>query len=306
MTMSFMVGLSRATEISSAVFKELIPEATKTFTLIGLQKIELPQYIENSTRLMRICHKLGFTAELGQMINTLLRPANVGNAGDNYAVYILESLLLPFLQSLASKILKYSPTALLFRPFQDLYRKLISQYISKTVASKPSRPTDWTRTATSGCNCHNCRSLNAFLSSPARESFDSRRPADERQHLEDRLRSRIRAGTITTATLRSGSPNGLLVKKTLKEYNESIKVWTQKCAAAKTQVTACGLQALPRLLGEHFNTIMSLRPISPSPPAPARQARGELGGFDAPPPPASGQPSLQQVSFPEALFPFSP
>jgi hypothetical protein len=109
----------------------------------------------------------------------------------------------------------------------------------------------------------NCRSLDAFLSSPSRESFEFRRVAHERDHLQNRVNKEIRAGSLQVPTIRPGSPRGLLVKKTTKAYDDEVRTWRHKCSKIKQIISSIELSRLQALLGAGYGNIMSLKPIPP-------------------------------------------
>ena len=102
----------------------------------------------------------------------------------------------------------------------------------------------------------NCRFLDAFLSNPSRESFEFRRPSDEITHLQNRLGDEIRAGSLQVSADRSGSPHGLLVKKTTKAYDDEVRAWRHRCSKIKQIINSIGL-------GAGYGSIMSLKPIPP-------------------------------------------
>jgi hypothetical protein len=67
----------------------------------------------------------------------------------------------------------------------------------------------------------------------------------------------MRAGSLQLSTIRSGSPYGLLVKKTSKAYDDDVRAWMQQI------INSIGLPRLQAVLGAGYGSIMSLRPIPP-------------------------------------------
>jgi hypothetical protein len=198
--------------------------------------------------------KLSLKSELDQVIARFSRDGSLASAS------ILETVYLPFLVVLAKWIEKSK--ALKFPSFQKLYQNILSSFISQSVTRQPSAPRDWTR-RTWGRGCMNCRFLDAFLSNPSRESFEFRRPSDEITHLQNRLGDEIRAGSLQVSADRSGSPHGLLVKKTTKPYDDEVRAWRHKCSKIRQIINSIGFPRLQAVLGAGYGSIMSLKPIPP-------------------------------------------
>jgi hypothetical protein len=156
------------------------------------------------------------------------------------------------------------PEVLVYRPFQILYQTILSSFISKESAPQPRPPRNWVR-RWRGCGCEECNILDVFLRNPSLSQTEIRQYVPVLDHIEERLRRDIRDETIKTEIIRGSQPLTLRIQKVDHVYECELKVWTQKQDFIKKKIPDLGVQSLRMLLGEHFQTIMDVRPIVPSP-----------------------------------------
>ena len=123
------------------------------------------------------------------------------------------------------------------RPIRNWINVILQALQSRTKA-KPSEPTNWKRESKLDCGCADCLKLSAFLADPTQPEARFPMAKQRRQHLHgviDRHRC-----DCTHDTLRVGSPQVLVCKKTTASYERACKVYTQdvKHLTAIQKITA--------------------------------------------------------------------
>ena len=102
-------------------------------------------------------------------------------------------------------------------------------------AGQPPAPqADWHQTVRIGCECEDCRELQAFARDPDEQVHRFRVRKDRRRHLHSQI---DRHGLdMTHVTERKGSPQTLVCTKTRRSYE-------RKCAAYREDIAALGVLA---------------------------------------------------------------
>jgi len=125
----------------------------------------------------------------------------------------------------------------------------LQDLLEQRTAVEPQPPADFTRDAVLDCKCAVCKDVNRFLQSPAEETYTYRARQDLRQHLESQIR-RYKAD-LSTETIRRGSPQSLLCRKTKVSWKLRHDVWKHDCqslALIHDFLTAAGpAEKQPRL-----------------------------------------------------------
>lgn len=260
MIMSFLEGLSSVREIPTNVFVDLVPLAVRTLAFPELQKSETSRHYLSVSRVLCHCYKLSLASEVQHFVDNLMGFDSSDRSGDPKLKP--ETSLMPFLIVLAEVLPKEPPLLLVYRSLQEPFRHVLSKLVSLCVPPKPPPPANWTTPPLPGCGCHDCRTLGAFFLDSEREHFDFHRDQPEQSHLEQILQSCIRNRTIKATTIRVGSPHTLTVQKLRKEYTDKLQEWLSKSADVKKVLgISFGPKILTPMFGEHYATIMSLRPI---------------------------------------------
>ncbi len=138
--------------------------------------------------------------------------------------YDLHTVLIPAVKALSVKATAGSAA----RPAWDrLHRHCLEELRSRT-ATRPEMPLDWTREATVGCTCVDCRELNTFLKNAHEEVHRFPRRKELRQHLHGQIARH--ECDLTHVTVRKGSPQTLVCTKTNASHDRRLaqfKVDTQ-------------------------------------------------------------------------------
>jgi hypothetical protein len=111
------------------------------------------------------------------------------------------------------------------RPIRNWIDEIVQVLESRTV-EPPREPTDWRRESRNlDCACGDCMRLSAFLSDPTRPEARFPLAKKRRQHLHQVIA--LHGLDCTHETLRVGSPQVLVCKKTTARYAEACKVYDQ-------------------------------------------------------------------------------
>jgi len=198
-----------------------------------------------------LLYRLGLVSEVEEATHKILEDA-LGVQDD-----ILKDVYMPFLSRLYQELNK---AAGLHSPHSKLHRRILSTFISKCKSIRPRPSQNWSR-RTRECGCSDCELLDTFFTSPTRLELDFYERLADRNHLEWCLSRGIRNGEIQSVTLRQRKRYILRIAKVPKLYNEQLAEWKKKHDSFKKAISDLGTERLRSLLGEHYETIMSLRPI---------------------------------------------
>jgi predicted 2-oxoglutarate/Fe(II)-dependent dioxygenase YbiX len=106
------------------------------------------------------------------------------------------------------------------KPAKDWHESVLNRLVSAT-QTKPQPPTNQVRPADMSCRCTICNDIATFLLNPNQATITIR----ERQSLRDHAEGVIRADNldVSTATIRSGTPHGLVLAKNTGSYDRALK-----------------------------------------------------------------------------------
>lgn len=222
----------------------------------------------DSAELLCLSHQFELQAEADEAILSISREALVATP------QTLKTVFLRFLVVLAEALRdKYQDPAMLLS-VRSLYQTTLSSYVSKCTPKRPRKPT--LNRKAFGCGfCAPCRSLDAFTTSST-VTWDYK-PGTGNAHTVAHIKNQIKFGEFETSVLTTCSPRGLRITKHTRFYDSQAQKWLADCNLMTRTMQHCGVEMLQSLLGEHYQDIMSLRPI----PIPAAAA---------PPPPVAAPP----------------
>ena len=95
------------------------------------------------------------------------------------------------------------------------------KHLDTRIAQPLEAPRDWRRSADLVCDCPDCVELGRFLDNPEREIWTFKAAKDRRSHVESTIR-RSRSD-VDVATVKRGSPHGLVCTKNSRSYEERIQ-----------------------------------------------------------------------------------
>jgi hypothetical protein len=102
----------------------------------------------------------------------------------------------------------------------QLWRHCAGYFLARS-EHPPAPPLDWAQPVKIGCNCADCRELQAFIRDPVQQEYRFRVRQDRRQHLHQQIdRARL---DMTHVTERKGSPQTLVCTKTRATYQRACK-----------------------------------------------------------------------------------
>ena len=111
------------------------------------------------------------------------------------------------------------------RPFRNWINAILGELQSRTQTA-PANPTNWKRDSKiATCNCADCLRLSAFLADPTQLEARFPMAKQRRQHLHNIIERH--QCDCTHETLRVGSPQVLVCKKTTASYERACKVYDQ-------------------------------------------------------------------------------
>lgn len=110
------------------------------------------------------------------------------------------------------------------RPIQ-IWVHIILQELQSRTHSAPQKPTNWKRESKLSCTCADCMQLSAFLEDPTQPEARFPMAKQRRQHLHGII-DRDRCD-CTHDTLRVGSPQVLVCKKTTASYERACRTYEQ-------------------------------------------------------------------------------
>ncbi len=93
-------------------------------------------------------------------------------------------------------------------------------HLDTRIAQPLEAPRDWRRSADLVCDCPDCAELGRFLDEPEREIWTFKAAKDRRGHVESTIR-RSRSD-VDVATVKRGSPHGLVCTKNSRSYEERV------------------------------------------------------------------------------------
>ena len=93
-------------------------------------------------------------------------------------------------------------------------------HLDTRIAQPLEAPRDWRRSADLVCDCPDCAELGRFLDNPEREIWTFKAAKERRDHVESTIR-RSRSD-VDMATLKRGSPHGLVCTKNRRSYEERV------------------------------------------------------------------------------------
>ncbi len=91
----------------------------------------------------------------------------------------------------------------------------------------PPAPSDWRRTAATGCKCQDCRSLSCFLDDPEKSMLRLPLAEDRRRHLHQVIDQRKL--DTTHVTERNGRPYSLILTKNRASYERALQAYRLDC-----------------------------------------------------------------------------
>lgn len=219
-----------------------------------------PVTADSLTTLFHHCEKLGLSDEINKLVHKIVSHAPNAN------VVSFDHLFLPLLKRLPPPI---EPTSKSIgtRSYNEVFRTILSTYISAYVQTPPLKPTGLERQPR-GCSlyCEDCVKLNDFLKNPDTLRVKFAVNGIRRNHLVERLSG----SCCSTETIKSGTPYKLIVTKTGMQWEHNMKEWKQRCKVAVKAVEDIGLDKLSELLGKGWEDVVGLRAI--------RAAGGEESG----------------------------
>jgi hypothetical protein len=258
--MNLVLGISERKDVPEHVFKALLPLTTKH---LRLQSSHLPTSVQHSQQLAKVlthCSKLSLWAEVESFATTFSDEVSTANA------VTLQSLQIPFLTFLARTLEAHNST--LASPIiQTLYRNTLSSFISKSaLPPEPKTPSNWAALAACGCGCAPCRDMDAFLIDHRQTLRGLQKRVTERRHLEEQLQNYVRTKLIRASMDKRGrtrEPYFLKLEKLTTRHDDAVRAWQWNRFKITRLISDIGTPTLKILLGDDFQTLMSLRPISP-------------------------------------------
>lgn len=144
--------------------------------------------------------------------------------------------------------------------YQQLFRSILTHYITQYVGKKPIPSTSLVRPRVE-CSCGHCALLNNFLVDPTKsvERYGMKKVI--REHLESMLeKHKI---DCTHVTERNTNPHTLVVTKTFKMHDQLLKAWHQRKVYAEGRLQPFhqmfpSTPELKLLLGEQYDRIMRM------------------------------------------------
>jgi hypothetical protein len=105
-------------------------------------------------------------------------------------------------------------------------RKSYQAWFQKIVEAKPQPPADWSRLMPNYITHKRIwEILRAFIESPTEQFFEFRKNQQDRQEMENAIKSVTI--DLMTQTIKKGSPHTLLITKTQDEYKRKMRDWEQ-------------------------------------------------------------------------------
>ncbi len=260
---TFLLSMSKAKEIPKSLFRDVLSHSLKHLKLVmsssSYSSWAQSQHNQDMAQLLLHCRQLGLFNELHTLAT------NISSEAQQETLNHMQSSFLPFLSHLINGMNKSNDLDLAL--FQDLSRDIISCFLRKSsLPDKPTPSRDWSRSPC-GCGCMICQQLDAFLQNPQRSIFEFRRRKQERSHLEDQLLRHgnhvgNRHGSLQMSTDTSGNPHGLIIRKTLNEYEINLGAWQNNRNLIHHTITRLGLENLKKLLDRDFHTMVDeLKPV---------------------------------------------
>ncbi|TAQ83888.1 hypothetical protein B7494_g7785 [Chlorociboria aeruginascens] len=299
MTMSFLnaicdtnLSAGRPENFIQTIFKDIMSDFAEHFSLQNLsspQKQKQPKYsrdplwgyphrraapspnrpnIQDVVTLLSHCWSFTLRSELDLIVTKIsLEVLDIRTS-------LFDTLYLPFLSSLNSQ-LRLKQVSIGSTPFPRLFQQVLSVYIVRYISTAPTPPQNQGHLSVVA-DCGDCQTLNIFLQDPTRGVMDFSATQSRRTHLEKKLEG---TGHLFR-TERRGSPHTLIITKKSEPYIRGTQAWKQRCADAKAQLHAIGVELLKDYLGELYKPIMSLSVEKLTPTTNAlKQSR-----YQAPPP----------------------
>ncbi|KUJ14086.1 uncharacterized protein LY89DRAFT_152721 [Mollisia scopiformis] len=227
------------------VFKELLPVMAKHLDPINKQHHSAIAAI--SCRM----HRFGLTLELVDINAKITQTAKSSDRQELMDVYV------PFLQRLVAYLRGWK--LLHAVPFQTMFRSILKYLVDACAKLAPrSPPGTWERMKYS-CGCRKCQVLDEFLVSPTITFFTYSRSTPGREHLEKRLKQAKLTQFLEVNTERNSVPWALVVRKTDPMYEKQRIEWEVARNRAKAAIAAMCLENLRVLLGDEFESIMTLK-----------------------------------------------
>ena len=199
------------------------------------------------------CNELGLLYEIDQLSDKIISQTLKANTKT------FEGLLLPLLKQLPPPGESTSNSiSTSTRSYSKLARTVVSSYIHNYVQAPPLKPVGYERRPR-GCgpSCEDCVSLDAFLKSPDRYQTRFSVNGKRRDHIEERLKQSY----CVTTTIREGTPYTLVVEKTGREWENSMKEWKQRYGVALKAIEDVGFERLKGLVGEDWENLVGLKGI---------------------------------------------
>ena len=148
---------------------------------------------------------------------------------------------------------------------QTCFQSLVEAYITKTVDKELSKPGDWARPAeVHECYswCKACPELNPFLEDPEAKEKTIALTADDQKHVK---------WYFDCLDTGNGDREGeVRYTKTLKMWEKHHRNWVLDAEAARKKLQELPKDALKRALGDKYDTLMALDPITARTPGKAQ------------------------------------
>jgi hypothetical protein len=212
--------------------------------------------IENSRNIaLLLCHsqELELRPELEQIVSKLIDESRT------VKLPVFENIFHPFLKTLKTLIIE-KKINVEGSPFQTLFQHVLTTYINRYVKSQPEPPKDWTRERVS-CSCQDCVDLNKFLVDPRQKVGRFALAQQRRKHLQKEVDSTHHG--FKHEIDRNGSPQTLVVTKTIAQHQDILQAWKRRCVVASNQLESLGEPIMKELLGDLYAQVMSLSVTSP-------------------------------------------
>ena len=133
----------------------------------------------------------------------------------NTQVFSPENILVPALEQIQTGESPFDSPVL-----AQLWRHCAGYFLARG-EHPPASPVDWAQSVKIGCNCADCRELQAFVRNPVQVEYRFRVRKERRQHLHQQIdRARL---DMTHVTERKGRPQTLVCTKTRATYQRACK-----------------------------------------------------------------------------------
>ncbi|KAI1771894.1 hypothetical protein F4818DRAFT_444892 [Hypoxylon cercidicola] len=188
----------------------------------------------------------GFGIGLSRQITELLENSCVNiYQSRSKAKYSCPIIVRYFLLNLTSALDKHNVPPL--ESVRDMYITLLRNVLITSPPKRPRKPPGWKHKPLA-CTpyCSDCKELNAFLTDSKAQTCEFRMPEKRRRHLQDQLPP----GFFQCRTEKDHSPYKLVITKTGREYEESLKQYYNGLGELTKRVDKLQCEYVKSLLGD--------------------------------------------------------